>query len=178
MYESAIVWVYPICPVLSKCLSERINWIISRIPHRISKIIFVYGSYEFLSMLEGKIRETPFFFKVQSGKMTVCTLCDFLFSQSIHFTLLHVFSVWEKSYPVSEWSVLYKCMTLSDINLKVNKLEQLHFHIEVLVLKIVLCYCSHCPKFHMKKKQASITVDKFHAYLKCRIWIHHQKSIS
>ena len=45
----------------SKCLSERINWIISRIPHRISKIIFVYGSYEFLAVLEGKIREAPFF---------------------------------------------------------------------------------------------------------------------
>ena len=42
----------------------------SRIPHRISKILFVYGSYESLAMLEGKIREAPFF-KVQSGKITV-----------------------------------------------------------------------------------------------------------
>jgi hypothetical protein len=42
-------------PVPSKSLSERINWIISKIPHRISKILFVYGSYEFLAMLEGKI---------------------------------------------------------------------------------------------------------------------------
>ena len=58
-------------PVLSKCLSERINWIISTISHRISKILFVYSSYEFLAMLEGKIREAPFF-KVQSGKITVC----------------------------------------------------------------------------------------------------------
>jgi hypothetical protein len=32
----------------------------SRIPHSFSKIIFVLGSYEFLVMLEGKIRETPF----------------------------------------------------------------------------------------------------------------------
>jgi len=48
-------------PALSMCLSERINWIISRIPHRISKILFVYGSYEFLAVLEGKIREAPFF---------------------------------------------------------------------------------------------------------------------
>ena len=47
-----------------------VDWIISRIPHRISKILFVYGSYEFLAMLEGKIREAPFF-KVQSGKITV-----------------------------------------------------------------------------------------------------------
>ena len=55
----------------SKCLSERINWVISTIPHRISKIIFVYGSYEFLAMLEeGKIKEAPFV-KVQSDKITV-----------------------------------------------------------------------------------------------------------
>ena len=32
----------------------------SRIPHRVSKILFVYGSYGFLAMLEGKIRQTPF----------------------------------------------------------------------------------------------------------------------
>jgi len=48
-------------PAPSKCLSERMNWIISTIPHRISKILFVYGSYEFLAMLKGKIREAPFF---------------------------------------------------------------------------------------------------------------------
>jgi hypothetical protein len=60
-----------LCPAPSKCLSKRINGIISTIPHRISKILFVYGSYEFLAMLEGKFRETPFF-KVQSGKITVC----------------------------------------------------------------------------------------------------------
>merc|ERR1719278_1567618 len=48
-------------PALSKCLFERINWIISTIPHRISKILFVYGFYEFLAMLEGKVREAPFF---------------------------------------------------------------------------------------------------------------------
>ena len=47
-------------PAPSKCLSERINWIISTILRRISKILFVYGSYEFLAMLEGKIREAPF----------------------------------------------------------------------------------------------------------------------
>ena len=41
-----------------------------RIPHRISKNLFVYGFYEFLAMLEGKIREAHFF-KVQSGKITV-----------------------------------------------------------------------------------------------------------
>ena len=42
-----------------------------RIPHRNSKIIFALGADEFLVMLEGKIRETPFL-KVQSGKITVC----------------------------------------------------------------------------------------------------------
>ena len=57
-------------PALSKYLSQRINWIISRIPHRISKIIFALGADGFLSVQEGKIREAPFF-KVQSGKITV-----------------------------------------------------------------------------------------------------------
>ena len=33
----------------------------SRIPHRISKILFAMGADEFLALLEGKIRETPFF---------------------------------------------------------------------------------------------------------------------
>ena len=57
-------------PAPSKCLSERINKIISIIPHRISKILFALGADELLAMLEGKIRVTPFF-KVQSGKITV-----------------------------------------------------------------------------------------------------------
>jgi hypothetical protein len=48
-------------PAPFKCLSEKTNWTISTIPHRISKILFVYGSYEFLAMLEGKIREATFF---------------------------------------------------------------------------------------------------------------------
>ena len=50
-----------LCPAPSKCLSKRINWIISRIPHRISKILFALGADEFLAMLEGKIRVNPFF---------------------------------------------------------------------------------------------------------------------
>ena len=49
----------------------------SRIPHRISKIIFAYGSYVFLAMLEGKIRE-PHFLKVQSDKITVCLIDNIL----------------------------------------------------------------------------------------------------
>ena len=44
----------------------------SRILHRISKILFALGADEFLAMLEGKIGECPFF-RVQSGKMIVCT---------------------------------------------------------------------------------------------------------
>ena len=32
-----------------------------RIPHKISKILFALGADEFLEMLEGKIREAPFF---------------------------------------------------------------------------------------------------------------------
>jgi hypothetical protein len=42
----------------------------SRIPHRIPKIIFALGADEFLAMLDGKIRVTPFL-KVQSGKIIV-----------------------------------------------------------------------------------------------------------
>jgi hypothetical protein len=34
----------------------------SRIPHGISKILFALGVDEFLAMLEGKIREAPFFY--------------------------------------------------------------------------------------------------------------------
>ena len=45
----------------------------SRIPHRISKIIFALGADEFLAMPEGKVRMTPFF-KVQYGKITVCQI--------------------------------------------------------------------------------------------------------
>jgi hypothetical protein len=33
----------------------------SRIPHRISKILFALSADKFLAMLEGKIREAPFF---------------------------------------------------------------------------------------------------------------------
>ena len=33
----------------------------SRIPHRISKILFALDANEFLPMIEGKIRATPFF---------------------------------------------------------------------------------------------------------------------
>ena len=46
-----------LCPAPSKCFSERINWIISRIPRRILKNMFVQGSYESLAMLEGKIKK-------------------------------------------------------------------------------------------------------------------------
>ena len=47
----------------------------SRIPHRISKILFALGANEFLEMLEGKI-------KVQSGKITVCTVGSY-FSHTV-----------------------------------------------------------------------------------------------
>ena len=47
----------------------------SRIPHRNLKILFALGADEFLAMLEGKIREAPFF-KVGFGNITVCTAID------------------------------------------------------------------------------------------------------
>ena len=68
-------------PALSKCLSERINWIISRIPHRISKIIFVQGLYASLAMLEGKIRKCLYFYvKIfQNNSVTYkCTVLNWL----------------------------------------------------------------------------------------------------
>ena len=34
----------------------------ARIPHKISKIIIILDYYEFLAMLEGKIRKGPFFY--------------------------------------------------------------------------------------------------------------------
>ena len=55
----------------------------SRIPDRISKILFALGANEFLAMLEGKIRETPFL-KVHSGKLTVW--------QEIVLEKMHIFS--------------------------------------------------------------------------------------
>ena len=58
---------------LSKCFSKWINWIISRIPWWIWKILFVFSSYEFLSMWEAKIRKVPFY-RVQSFEITVCYL--------------------------------------------------------------------------------------------------------
>ena len=42
----------------------------SRIPRWTSKILFVLGFYEFLAMLEGKIRKCPFA-RVQSDEITV-----------------------------------------------------------------------------------------------------------
>ena len=42
----------------------------SRIPNRISKILFALGANEFLAMLEGKIATGPFF-TVQSDELTV-----------------------------------------------------------------------------------------------------------
>ena len=41
------------------CMDQKVRP--SRIPHKISKIIFALGADEFLAMLEGKIREAPFF---------------------------------------------------------------------------------------------------------------------
>ena len=47
---------------ISMCISMWINGIISKIPHRNSKILFVLGSYEDLERLEGKSRKYLFFY--------------------------------------------------------------------------------------------------------------------
>ena len=46
----------------SMCISMWINGIISKIPHRNSKILLVLGSYEYLERQEGKIRKFLFFY--------------------------------------------------------------------------------------------------------------------
>ena len=56
----------------------------SRIPHRISKILFAVGVDEFLAMLKVKTREAPLF-KVQSGKIKV--------REAIHVTVKNVCSL-------------------------------------------------------------------------------------
>ena len=49
------------CPGPSMYLSERIDWIISSFPHKISKIIFVVGSLDDVGSLGCRIRKCPFF---------------------------------------------------------------------------------------------------------------------
>ena len=45
----------------SMYLSERINWIISSFPHRISKILFVLGSWDDFGSIGCRIGKCPFF---------------------------------------------------------------------------------------------------------------------
>ena len=49
------------CPGPSMSLSGRINWIISSFPHRISKILFVLGSWDDSRSLGYRIGTGPFF---------------------------------------------------------------------------------------------------------------------
>ena len=49
-------------PGPSMYLSERINWIISSFPRRISKILFVLGSWDDFGSLGCRIGECPFFY--------------------------------------------------------------------------------------------------------------------
>ena len=64
-YESAI---YEFIQIMSQAPSSSVQVLIwedkldyLNNPSQDFKILFVYGSYEFLAMLEGKIREAPFF---------------------------------------------------------------------------------------------------------------------
>ena len=63
-------WCPRLCPSAYPRGKKWINGIISKIPHTNEKILFVYGSFESLERLEGKIGEAPFY-KVQFGKVTV-----------------------------------------------------------------------------------------------------------
>ena len=50
------------CPGPSMYLTEKINWIISSFPHRISKILFVLGSWDDFGSLWCRIGECSFFY--------------------------------------------------------------------------------------------------------------------
>ena len=76
---------------LSKCFFKWINWIKSRIPLWIWKILFVLSSYEFLAIMEGKNRKGPFF-RVQSDELMVWDAIslsrtpDLMSSSNLHAT--------------------------------------------------------------------------------------------
>ena len=74
LWKCGLVTLSKIClrlrPNAYLSINLRINWIISRIPRWILKILFVLGFYEALAKPNGKIGECPFF-KVQSGKLIV-----------------------------------------------------------------------------------------------------------
>ena len=59
------------CPGLSMYLSERMNWIISSFPHRISKILFVLGSWYHFGSMGYRFGECPFFCCLTIWKNTV-----------------------------------------------------------------------------------------------------------
>ena len=59
------------CPGPSMYLSERINWIISSFPHRISKILFVLGSWDDFEGLGCRIGTGYFFWYLNFWKNTV-----------------------------------------------------------------------------------------------------------
>ena len=96
-------------PALCKCLSEMINWIVSTISHRISKTIFVYGFYEFLAMLQGKIREAPFF-KDQSGKTTVCWVNSNICSMTFFEASIKIGHWKNQTFCKSPWEFLVKML--------------------------------------------------------------------
>ena len=55
----------------SMCLSARINWIISSFPHRISKILFVLGSWDKFECLGCRIGTGYFFWYLNFRKNTM-----------------------------------------------------------------------------------------------------------
>ena len=82
-----------LCPSAYLSINLRINRIISRIPRRISKIIFVQGSYESLAMLNGKTRQ-GLFSMVQCCKITVWFTCfSLLNGHTFSFSVFSLFSV-------------------------------------------------------------------------------------
>ena len=75
------------CPGPSMYLFERINWIISSFPHRISKILFVLGCWGVFVSLESRIGEGLFFYDsilsfgnvIWRAKVKICSTFAFEF---------------------------------------------------------------------------------------------------
>jgi hypothetical protein len=92
----------------------RINWIISRIPCRISKIIFVQGSYESLAMLNSKTRQAVFSM-IQYCKIAVCRLpkgqlflkCSFGVFKSAKKSMIFIGFLVDLKKPKGHFEIMY-----------------------------------------------------------------------
>ena len=75
------------CPGPSMYSSERINWIILSFPHRISKILFVLGSWDDSWSLGYRIGTGPFFCYYTIWKWHCDLILGSIHSEKVIFTL-------------------------------------------------------------------------------------------